>query len=303
MPDQQYIWFDGKFQKFEDVKVHILTHSLQYGSGIFEGIRSYETKGNAAVFRLREHVDRFFKSAEVYMIPLQYSREQIHDAILETLKKNRLKTAYIRPFGFYNDQRIGLDVTGKKTSISIAAIPFGNYFAGKEKGVRCKISSWHKINSLILPPQAKASGNYLNSIISSIDAKVAGFDEAILLSGNGYVAEGPGENIFAVSGNTLVTPSRDADILLGITRDSVIKIAESMGIKVVERQMHREEFYTADELFFTGTAAEITHISEVDGRAINGAKMGPITKMLSSRFSGVITGKDKEFSEWLTNIY
>ncbi len=299
---QQYAWVDGRFKKFEDANVHILTHSLQYGSGIFEGIRCYQIKNGGAVFRLKEHVDRFFRSAEIYEMDLKFSKKQIFDAILNTLKKNKLKAAYIRPFAFYNDQRIGLDTTGKKVSVAIFTVPFGNYFAGKQKGIKCKVSSWQRFNSSILPPEAKASGNYLNSIIASIDAKNSGADEAILLSTDGYVAEGPGENIFLVEDGKLVTPSKDADILLGITRDTVIKIAESAGLEVEERNIHKEELYTADEVFFTGTAAEITPIVSVDSRKICKGKPGPITKMLEEKFYEMTSGENEEFNDWLTYI-
>lgn len=299
---QQYIWFDGKFKKFEDVKVHILTHSLQYGSGIFEGIRCYQTNKGPAIFRLKDHVDRFFRSAEIYEMDLGYTKKEFSDAIIKTLKKNKLSSAYIRPFAFYDDQRIGLDVTGKKISVSVITVPFGNYFSGRDKGIKCKISSWRRFNSSILPPEAKASGNYINSIIASIDAKNSGADEAIILSYDGNVAEGPGENIFVVEDAKLITPPKSADILMGITRDSIIKIAENMGLVVEERDVHKEELYTADEAFFTGTAAEITPIINIDSRRIGKGKPGPITTMLASKFYEIVAGIDKEFEDWLTFV-
>lgn len=301
-PAQQYVWFDGQFVKFEDAKVHVLTHSLQYGTGIFEGIRAYQTRDGAAVFRLKDHVKRFLNTARIYSMNLHFSQAELEKAIVETLKKNRLASAYIRPFAFYNDTHIGLDVTGKKISVIVAALRFGNYFTNKDKGIRCKFSSWQRINSQILPPEAKISGNYANSIIASIEAKNDGADEAILTSMDGYVAEGPGENIFIIDDGRLITPSREADILLGITRDSVIKIAENIGLEVEERNVHKEELYTCDEAFFTGTAAEITPIVEVDGRKIGKGKPGPITKTLEEKYYEVVNGENLEFKDWLTVI-
>jgi branched-chain amino acid aminotransferase len=302
MKAKQYAWLDGKFIAFEDAKVHLLTHSMQYGSGIFEGLRAYRAKDGTAIFRLKEHVKRFFNSAKIYFMDLGFTEEQIQEAIIGTVKKNGLKEGYIRPFAFYNDQRIGLSTVDKKISVFIAAVPFGNYFADKDNGIKCKVASWHRINSLILPPEAKACGNYLNSIMCSMEAKRTGADEAILLSCDGMVAEGPGENIFLVQGDKLVTPSKEADILLGITRDTVIKILEDKGIMLEERLVHREELYTSDEVFFTGTAAELTPIIEIDSRKVGKGKVGPVTKILEDDLTKIVTGHNPEFSDWLTYV-
>ncbi len=298
----QYVWLDGRFIEFGKANVHILTHSLQYGSGIFEGIRAYKTAKGPAIFRLKDHIDRFLRSAKIYSMSLAYDSETLQDAVVRLVHKNGLQGCYIRPFAFYNDARIGLSVSGKKISVALAAVEFGSYFKDKNTGIKCIVSSWRRINSDILPPQAKASGNYLNSIIASEDAKRSGAEEAILLSLDGCVAEGPGENIFLVGNGKLITPSEDSDILLGITRDSLIKMAESKGLTVEERHVHREELYTADELFFCGTAAELTSIINVDGRIIGTGKPGPITKMLSDAYIKVTTGMNDEFSDWLTYI-
>ncbi len=300
---KQFIWFDGKFIDFDKAKVHILTHSLQYGSGIFEGIRSYKTSDNVEIFRLDDHIDRFFNSAKIYNMKINFDKKEIKEAIIELIKKNKLNDSYIRPFLFYNDIHIGVSPFGKNTSVGIAAIPFGNYFENKNKGIRCMVSSWRRIESEILPPEAKASGNYLNSILASIEARYAGFDEAIMLSREGYVAEGPGENIFLIKDNKLITPSKDADILLGITRDSIITIAKEDGIDVEERLIHREELYTADEVFFCGTAAEITPIIEIDSRKIGNGKIGSITKRLLSLYESIIRGNNKMHEDWLTFVY
>lgn len=300
MANQQYVWLDGKMIKYDDAKVPILTHSLQYGSGVFEGIRAYKAVKGTAIFRLSDHIKRFFRSMKIYGMLVGFTEQDIEKAIIDLVGRNRLESAYIRPFAFYNDSNIGLSVSGKKTSVAIAAVPFGSYFGGKSRGIKCRISSLHKMNSAILPPTAKGSANYLNSVLASQEAKKVGADEAILLSINGYVAEGPGENIFIVEDNMLITPSKEADILYGITRDSVIRIAGAMGIVVEERNMHREELYVSDEAFFTGTAAEITPIVEIDARPVGNGSIGPITKLVSERYTQITTGNDREFEDWLT---
>jgi branched-chain amino acid aminotransferase len=274
---------------------------MQYGSGVFEGIRAYRTAGGVSLFRLSDHIKRFVNSARIYSMEIGYTAKELEAVVASLVKKSGLESCYIRPFAFYNDHNIGLSTEGKTVSVFIAAVPFGAYFGpGKEKGIACKVSSWHRINSTIMPPEAKASANYANSILANGEAKAVGADEAILLSVNGYVAEGPGENIFLVKDGMLLTPSKDADILLGITRDSIIKIAENMGIEVQERNIHREELYTCDEAFFTGTAAELTPIIAVDSRKIGAGKPGPIMKTLAEKYSAVVTGRDAEYGSWLT---
>jgi branched-chain amino acid aminotransferase len=297
------VWLDGKFVNYADAKVPILTHSLQYGSGIFEGIRAYETDNGTALFRLQDHVKRLFRTAKIYHMDLGYTEKGIEDAIVECVRKNNLKSAYVRPFAFYNSDRIGLGTHGNKVSTFIAAIPFGAYFGkGAETGIRCKTSSWKRINSEILPVEAKASGNYINSLIAHIEATTSGFDEAVMLSDGGRIAEGTAENIFLFMDNMLLTPDYSADILIGITRNSVIDIARAAGIEVVEAELHKEELYTADEVFFTGTAAEVTPIVNIDGVKVGEGKPGPITKMLAQRYRDVTRGKDKAFEGWLTYV-
>ena len=295
------VWLDGRIVDYESAKVPILTHSMQYGSGIFEGIRSYEVKGGALIFRLRDHVERFFNTAKIYSMKLGYTPSELEKAIGDVVRENGASTFYIRPFAFYNDDRIGVGVSGKRVSVFIAAVPFGEYF-NKAKGITCKVSSWHRINSSILPIEAKASGNYINSIIAGNEAKVSGFDEAIMLSNDGYVAEGSAENIFVVKDKKLITPSESADILIGITRDTIIKIATTLGYTVEERQVHREELYTADEVFFTGTAAEVTPIINIDGIRIGDGAIGPVSRRISDKYSDLVHGKDKKYSSWLTLI-
>lgn len=302
MSGKQCVWLDGKFVAFEDANVNILNHSLQYGSGMFEGLRAYKTEEGTSIFRLHSHMKRFLNTAKIYAMDLGYDENTLREAVISLVKKNKLESCYIRPFAFYNDTKIGIDVSGKKISVAIAAVPFGAYFENKNKGIRCNVSSWRRINSDILPPLAKGSANYRNSVLASDEAKRNGADEAILLTQRGYVAEGPGENIFLVGNRKLVTPSSASDILMGITRDSIIKIAESSGISVEEREVHREELYTAEELFFSGTAAEITPIIRVDGRKVGSGHIGPLTKLLSDCFSQIVQGKNKEFKDWLTPV-
>lgn len=299
----RYVWFDGKFVSSDKANVNVLTHSLQYGSGIFEGIRAYDTGKNSAIFRLGDHVKRFLNSAKICRMKLDFDYGELFSAIKNTVKKNNLKECYIRPFAFYNDSNIGLDVLGKKRSVIVAAVPFGNYFSKKGVGLRCVVSGWRRINPSILPTEAKASGNYVNSILASIDAKAEKADEAILLSEGGFVAEGPAENIFLVEDEKLITPSQEADILLGITRDTIINIAKRSGLVVEEREVHREELYSCDELFFTGTAAELTPIVSVDSRKVGRGRIGPITHMLEGKYSEAVHGRSEEFVDWLTKAY
>ena len=297
------VWFDGKITGYNDVKVPLLTHSLQYGSGIFEGIRAYDAGGNAAIFRLEEHVDRFMRSARIYRMGLRSTRDEIMQGIIDVVRENKYKSCYLRPFAFFNDDSISLQTRGKKVSVAVVGVPYNNYFGDtSNKGVTCKVAGWRRINSDILPIQAKASGNYLNSVAAIGEADAAGFDEAILLSRNGYIAEGPGENIFLVKDGKLVTPGLESDILFGITRFSLIELAGKMGIEVTERQIHRDELYTCDEAFFCGTAAEVTPIVNVDGITIGDGKPGHLTEEIGKKFMGVVSGRDKEYLHWLTFV-
>lgn len=296
----EYIWFDGKFVKYKDATVHVQTHSLQYGTGIFDTMRAYNTTKGTAIFRLKDHVKRFINTARTYHMDLGLTAKQLEDAIVDTVQKNTMKSAYIKLFGFYNDQRVGLTTIDKKVSISITLIDLGNYYENKDKGIRCKVSSWRRINSEILPPGAKGSGNYLNAMLATMDARRAGYEEAIMLGLDGHVTEGATENVFLARDGRLITPGPESDILMGVTRDSIIKIAENIGLTVEEREVHREELYSADEIFFTGTAAELTSVIEIDDMKVGNGKTGPITKMMQDRYSKIIMGEDKEFIHWLT---
>ncbi len=298
------VWLDGKIIPYPKARVPILTHSLQYGSGVFEGIRAYEAEDGPVIFRLQDHMKRFLSSMKIYFIEQKYSQKQLEKAVIDVVKANKLSSCYIRPFAFYNTDEIGVGAYGKPVSIFIAAIPLGAYYGkGKDQGIRCKVSSWRRINSDILPVEAKGSGNYLNSIMANYEAKDSGFEEAILLSASeGYVAEGTAENIFLVEKNALVTPDKGSDILLGVTRDSVMEIADDLGIGIDERQVHKEELYSADEVFFTGTAAEITPVVNIDGIKVGNGKPGAITKKIAKKFDDVVHGRDHEYRNWLTYV-
>lgn len=297
------VWIDGEMKDYGEVKVPLLAHSLQYGSGVFEGLRAYDSGGTPVIFRLREHMERFLNSARIYRMKVEYTKEQLCDAVVQVVKENGLESCYIRPFAFFPDDNISIATLNRKVSVAIAAIPFGQYFGDKiSRGVRCRISSWRRINTDILPIQAKASGNYLNSVAAMGEAQAAGYDEAILLTKNGYVAEGPGENIFLVRDGKIITPGLESDILFGITRFSLIEVAEDMGYLVEERQVHRDELHTCDELFFTGTAAEVTPIVEVDDIPVGNGRPGTMTKKIGERFKDIVTGKVPEYGKWLTYV-
>ncbi len=296
--DKLKVWWDGQILNFNEAKVPVLNHSMQYGSGIFEGIRAYETQKGTSIFRLKDHVKRFFRGMKIYDIKIKYSETEVQNAIKTIVRENGFKSCYIRPFVFYYDDNIQLPTEGKMTSLYIVPLPLGKYIENNN-GIRCKISSWIRIDSYILPVQAKASGNYINSLLAVKEAKASGFDEAIMMDREGYIAEGSAENIFVVKDDRLLTPSLDSSILEGITRDTVISIAKSDGIKVEERKIHREELITADEVFICGTAAEITPVINVDGINIGTGKEGKITKMLRERYMDVVRGNDHNFEEWM----
>ncbi|WP_393971343.1 branched-chain amino acid transaminase [Oxyplasma meridianum] len=300
---ERKVWFNGTMIPSGEATVPILTHSLQYGSGIFEGIRCYEGDGSSNIFRLKEHVARFLMTAKMYGLNLGYDAPEISRAIVETVKVNNLRSCYIRPFAFVDDDAISLGVGKKKVSTTVSVIPYDSIFGSKKSaGIRCKVSSWRRINSNILPIQAKASGNYINSIIAANEASATGFDEAILLSEGGYLAEGTGENIFIVKDGTILTPGKDSDILLGITRESIIDISRDLGYSVIERRLHRDELYTADEVFLAGTAAEVTPVVNVDGLVVGDGKVGRITSSISDMYYGIVTAKEKKYSKWLTPV-
>ena len=298
------IWMNGKLVPFKDAKVHVLTHALHYSTSIFEGIRCYDTPNGSAVFRLSEHVDRLFKSAKLYSMKMQYTKKEISDAILQTVKASGLKEAYIRPLAYYGYGTMGLTPTTNKVDMSIACWEWkmGESKAGKFSGAKCKVSSWMKIDSRSQPMQAKAASNYANAALARMEALENGFDEAIMLNSQGKVAEGSAENIFIIKDDVIQTPPLSAGGLEGITRDSIMQIIEENNGFVIERDLERDDLYTADEIFMTGTAAEVKSVTQIDKVKIGTGKMGSTTRAIQKSYADVVMSKDERFLKWLTFI-
>jgi len=296
----EWIWLNGEFVKWGEAKVHVLTHALHYGSGVFEGIRCYDTPKGSAVFRLKDHLKRLFYSAEVMGLKIPYKEKELYDTTLELIRKNKVKEAYIRPIVFFGYGKMGLNPVGAKVDVSISLWPWGAYLGedGIKNGVRVKISPWVRPPTNVMPTNAKVNGNYVNSILAKVDAVETGYEDAILLDSKGNVAECTAENLFIVKDNVLITPPTD-NTLKGITRDSIMKIALDFDIKVEERFFNKDKLYAADECFMTGTAAEVTPIREVDGNAIGEGKPGPITKKVQNKYYKAIHGKAPEYEKWL----
>jgi len=303
LPLSKYVWFDGKYVPTEKAQVPITTHAIHYGTSIFEGIRAYWNGKNLHVFRLDDHVKRFRRSGQFYNISLNFSDKVISDAITGICRKNKIKkSCYIRPFYFVGDYGINLHVTKKApTNVAIFTFLFGDLF--NKNGISAGVVSWRKFSGKSTPTQAKMGGNYLNSIIATQEAKRNGVDEAILLDHNGNVSEAPGENIFIVKDGQLLTPSLSSSALEGITRDAVIKIAIDLDIDVVERKIKRSELVVSDEIFLTGTAAEITPIISMDSKKIGNGKPGIITKKMMQEYTNIVMNKNNNYSHWLTSVY
>jgi branched-chain amino acid aminotransferase len=295
----EWIWMNGEFVGWDDAQVHVLSHGLHYGTGVFEGIRCYETDRGPAVFRHRDHLERLANSAALYHLPLPYSPEQLREATHELIGRNGLRSCYIRPLALRGYGEMGLYAPSGPVDVIVAVWPWGAYLGeeGKRNGVRAKVSSWRRISPAGLIPHAKASGQYLNSILAKTDAAQSGFDEAILLDENGLVCEGSGENIFVVREGELVTPGHTSSILDGISRKSVIQIATDLGYSVVERDVARAELYIAEEIFLCGTAAELVPVREVDGHELG--EPGEITKVVQAKFEDALHGRAPEYAEWL----
>lgn len=297
------IWMDGKFVNWDDANVHVLTHTLHYGLGVFEGIRCYKTAKGSAIFRLDEHVERLFDSAHIFMMEIPFSREEIRAAIIETVRVNKMRECYIRPLVYIGYGLMGLYPKGNPVKVSIAVWPWGAYLGdeGLEKGIRVKVSSFIRNHVNVAMTRGKVCGYYVNSQIAKKEAIMCGYDEALLLDTEGYVSEGSGENIFIVrDGEIKTTPL--TSILEGITRDSIIQVAKDNKIPVNEERFTRDEVYISDEAFFTGTAAEVTPIREVDGRKVGGGTRGKITKKIQTIFFDIVKGKNKKYESWLTRI-
>lgn len=297
------IWFNGQMVEWRDAKTHVLTHTLHYGMGVFEGVRAYETAEGAAIFRLQEHTKRLFNSAKILGMKLPYTQDEINQAHIDVVKANNLHSCYFRPMAYYGAAKLGVAPQADDVQVILAAWPWGAYLGeeGMKRGIRVRVSSFTRHHPNIHMIKAKANGNYLNSILANTEATRDGYDEAILLDAQGYVAEGSGENIFVVNEGKLYTPALDV-ALDGITRKSVIAIAEEMGLPVIEKRITRDELYAADEVFFTGTAAEVTPIREIDNREIGIGERGPITTEIQQRYFDIVEGKNPAYRHWLTYV-
>jgi branched-chain amino acid aminotransferase len=302
MEQVDLIWKNGELVPWEDAQVHVLAHGLHYGTGVFEGIRCYETERGPAVFRNRDHLARLEKSAELYYMPLPYTPEELRVATHELIVRNELKSCYIRPLAFRGYGEMGLYAKGAPIDVIIAAWPWGAYLGEESagKGIRAKVSSWRRLSHASSIPHAKASGGYLNSILAKTESANAGYDEAILLDERGFVCEGSGENIFLVREGEIVTPPHAAAILDGINRKSVIQIARDLGYTVVERDIARAELYLAEEVFLTGTAAELVPVREIDDHELGGP--GEITRHVQGKFEDALYGRAEEYREWLDYV-
>jgi branched-chain amino acid aminotransferase len=298
------IWMDGKLVDWEDATVHVLTHALHYGTGVFEGIRAYETPRGPAVFRLTDHIKRLFRSAKVYMIEIPFGLDHLVEASKETVRASGLKACYVRPIVYHGYGEMGLNPLFAPVNVSIAVWPWGTYLGDDcmENGARLIISSWRRPDSNVLPANAKATGQYINSGLAKVQAVKGGYDDAIMLSPDGLVAEGTGENLFIVRENTLITPPESSGALMGITRNSVMTIAKDLGYEIVERKLARSDIYTADEAFLTGTAAEVTPVREVDDRPIGTGTRGPISKEIQQTYFAAVKGEIARYEQWVEYV-
>jgi len=298
-----FIWFDGKLVPWREANTHVLTHSLHYGLAVFEGVRAYKTVSGTQIFRLAEHMDRWFNSAKIYMMDMPYSKEEMIEAHKEVVRANKLESCYLRPIAYYGSEKMGVSPIGNTVHVAIAAWPWGAYLGeeGLTKGIRVKTSSYARHHVNVTMARAKLSGTYTNSILANREATMHGYDEALLLDVDGFVAEGAGENVFVVKDGVICEPEI-ASALMGITRASIIAIAKDLGLQVVSKRMTRDDIYIADECFFSGTAAEVTPVRELDGRSIGAGRRGPVTQKIQSAFFDIVNGKNKKYAKWLTPI-
>jgi branched-chain amino acid aminotransferase len=298
-----FIWHDGQLVPWREATTHVLTHSLHYGLAVFEGVRAYKTVNGTAIFRLKEHTDRLFNSAHIYRMAMPYDKETLMAAQKEVVRANKLESAYIRPIAFYGSEKMGVSPKGAKVHVSIAAWPWGAYLGeeGMEKGIRVKTSSYARHHVNVSMCRAKYSGTYANSILANMEATEHGYDEALLLDVDGFVAEGAGENLFIVKDDKIYEPEI-ASALIGITRATVHALAAELGYTVVSKRLTRDDIYIADEAFFTGTAAEVTPIRELDGRQIGAGHRGPLTTKIQSLFFDVVNGKVPKHADWLSPV-
>jgi branched-chain amino acid aminotransferase len=298
-----WIWYDGKLVPWRSATTHVLTHSLHYGLAVFEGLRAYKTAEGTAIFRLREHTQRLLNSAHIYMMKIPYSIDKLMAAQIEVVRANAHESCYVRPIAFYGSEKMGVSPVGASVHVAIAAWPWGAYLGpdALAKGIRVKTSSYARHHINVTMARAKMSGTYPNSVLATLEATQHGYDEGLLLDVEGYVAEGAGENVFIVKDGVICEPELTS-ALTGITRSTVIELAQGLGYKVLAKRLTRDDIYIADECFFTGTAAEVTPIRELDGRMIGAGKAGPVTKRLQKAFFDVVTGKDKRHKHWMTPV-
>lgn len=298
------IWMDGQMVDWRDAKVHVLTHTLHYGCGVFEGVRAYDTVNGPAVFRLQEHTDRLFNSAKILRMKMPFSKDEVNAAQLAAVKANGLKSGYIRPLVWLGSEKMGVSPKGAAVHVMVAAWNWGSYLGedGMKRGIRVKTSSYTRNHVNISMTQAKAVSNYSNSILANMEATDNGYDEALLLDAAGFVSEGSGENIFVVKDGMIYTPDLSAGALNGITRNTIFHIAADLGLTIKEKRITRDEIYIADEAFFTGTAAEVTPIRELDGIEIGIGSRGPITEKIQTAFFAIVNGQNPEYAHWLTQV-
>jgi branched-chain amino acid aminotransferase len=296
------IWMDGELVDWDDARIHVLTHTLHYGCGVFEGIRAYETSRGPAVFRLEEHIDRLFNSAAIYMLDIPFTREELIAATVETIRVNQVPSCYIRPLVYLGYGEMGLNPLPCPVKVSIAVWPWGTYLGdeGVKNGIRLKISSWRRHDPNTMPPAAKGTGMYINSSMAKVEALKSGYDEAVMLSPQGNVSECTGENIFVVKGGVIFTPPTSAGALEGITQDSVRRIAEDLGVDYRVENLLRSDLYTADEAFLSGTAAEVVPIRSVDDRELGDP--GPVTRQVQETYFAAVRGEDDRYKDWLTHV-
>lgn len=298
------IWMDGQLVEWRDAKIHVLTHTLHYGCGVFEGVRAYKTEAGTAIFRLREHTERLFNSAKILRMQVPFSFEEVMQAQIDVIRANNLESGYLRPLVWLGSEKMGVSPKGAKVHLMVAAWPWGAYLGedGLARGIRVKTSSFTRHHVNITMCNAKAVSNYTNSILANLEATDDGYDEALLLDPQGFVSEGAGENIFVVREGKVYTPDLSAGALNGITRNVIFRICADLGITIVEKRIPRDEVYIADEAFFTGTAAEVTPIRELDRVQIGAGKRGPVTEKIQNAFFDIVNGRNPKYAEWLTRV-
>ncbi|MCE4538889.1 branched-chain amino acid transaminase [Pelomonas sp. P7] len=298
------IWMDGELVDWRDAKIHVLTHTLHYGCGAFEGVRAYDTVNGTAIFRLQEHTQRLFNSAKILRMKIPFSVEQVNEAQRAVVKANGLKSAYIRPLIWIGSEKLGVSPKGNQVHLMVAAWSWGAYLGeeGMKRGIRVKTSSYTRHHVNITMTQAKTVSNYTNSILANMEATDDGYDEALLLDASGFVSEGAGENLFVIKNGVVYTPDLSAGALNGITRNTIFAICQDLGLKLVEKRITRDEVYIADEAFFTGTAAEVTPIRELDRVEIGAGSRGPVTEKIQSAFFDIVNGRNAKYAEWLTAV-